>query len=75
MLHHLGEMDGAVAGLPLEKRQVHCLPQAIAPHGLDANADLACGKDGRGHANIQQMPTELLVSHDGYTSPIMEKNA
>jgi site-specific recombinase XerD len=53
MLHHLMQMYGAVAGLPVEKRKFHCLKHSIATHLLDAGADLAFVKDWLGHANIQ----------------------
>jgi len=53
MLHHLMQMYGEVAGLPLEKRKFHCLKHSIATHLLDAGADLAFVKDWLGHANIQ----------------------
>jgi site-specific recombinase XerD len=53
MLHHLMQMYGEVAGLPVEKRKFHCLKHSIATHLLDAGADLAFVKDWLGHANIQ----------------------
>src|SRR5262245_2355327 len=53
MLHHLMQMYGPVAGLPVEKRKFHCLKHSIATHLLDAGADLAFVKDWLGHANIQ----------------------
>src|SRR5207248_1718006 len=53
MLHHLMQVYGEVAGLPVEKRKFHCLKHSIATHLLDAGADLAFVKDWLGHANIQ----------------------
>jgi integrase/recombinase XerD len=44
---------GELAGLPVEKREFHCLKHSIATHLLDAGADLAFVKDWLGHANIQ----------------------
>jgi site-specific recombinase XerD len=53
MLHHLMQIYGKMAGLPVEKRKFHCLKHSIATHLLDAGADLAFVKDWLGHANMQ----------------------
>jgi site-specific recombinase XerD len=53
MLHHLMQTYGELAGLPVEKRKLHCLKHSSATPLLDAGADLAFVKDWLGHANIQ----------------------
>src|SRR2546423_8643811 len=66
MLHHLMQVYGEVAGLPVEKRKFHCLKHSIATHLLDAGADLAFVKDWLGHANIQNT-TIYARAHYGNT--------